>query len=1225
MLKSLELVGFKSFADKCCFRFSDGVTGIIGPNGSGKSNVVDAVRWVLGEQSAKSLRGGEMTDVIFNGSASRRSLGLAEVSMVFDNRKKVLATDADEVRITRRVYRSGEGEYLINNQACRLKDVKDLFLGSGAGTDAYCIIQQGQVDVLLQTAPKERRTIFEEAAGISRFKARKTETLRRLERVDANLQRLGDIRDEIEKQLRSVKLQASKAQRFQEYNARLKELKVELSLRKYHELNEAVQADSAELARLRAELESETSQASDRDRELHRLGQELDALETAIREQEAILTEARQQIAVERARQEHEEEAHEDLTAELAQGRLRLAEQVIEVGSLAAICARARAELEQAEEQCGQQRQRAEELASELAATEARLVGLREEVARDKDTDYEQARQASLHNNEAVDFKAELDQKIHERSRLRSRSAQASEHLVSVDGILEELTRAEEELRGRLEAARTAQAELRGERARLREARDETVARAADLRARRSGLVSRIEVLENLERSHEGLSAGAREVFAHLESPDPGPWKTVAGLVAELLTVRREVAPLIDLALGERAQRFLVSDVDLLVEALRRRGQPFSGRVSFLYLGASPRPAASRPVPQTALVQGKPGWRSANVPSHPGVVAPAEQLVRCEDPRFADLPGYLLANTLIVHDLTAARAIVALGAGFRCITRQGELLEPDGTLTVGTHQAEAGILSRRSELRELRDRLIHLDQRLAEFDRDLDDIKRSLGVLDTRIEQTDAEINVLNGQVADMHNRIGQHRQKREMLSEQMADTSMQLDNLDQDIDHLEAQWQKARQQEQEATALAEAARARYQERERQIGDLEALRTRQQQEGFAAREVLAQVKERLAGLIDRHKRLEADHRERDAARRQTAAGLVDREARLVECQLKLLGGSSVLADAFHCKESAERHLREWTGRRDDVRQSRQALDDQARDSQSTWQQRQKAAHARELEVREQTHVRDAICERLAEDYQLDLAALHRDRCAADPDWFAREPQPAATPEGEQALPPEEEINELKRKLSKLGSVNLEAIDELVDVEARHESLRIQYDDLVAAVKESQEIITLINTESRRLFTETFETIRGHFQELFRKLFGGGMADIVLEEGADILESGIEIVARPPGKELRSISLMSGGEKTMTAVALLMAIFRSKPSPFCILDEVDAALDEANVGRFTAVLREFLDRSQFIIITHHKRTMAAADVLYGVTMKEAGVSSQYSVRFEDWPAEEKQAA
>ncbi len=366
----------------------------------------------------------------------------------------------------------------------------------------------------------------------------------------------------------------------------------------------------------------------------------------------------------------------------------------------------------------------------------------------------------------------------------------------------------------------------------------------------------------------------------------------------------------------------------------------------------------------------------------------------------------------------------------------------------------------------------------------------------------------------------------------------------------------------------------------------------------------------------KYRQLETDLRQREQEREQSARHLAATRTRQEENQRMLLQASAALASWHLRKEAAERLLREWEGKRSSLREERQRLNDQTQAVRASWRSRQEAAHERELAVNELGHRLDVLCVRLREDYELDLAALYQqqeDKTALAPSDSAPEP---ATPT------PAEEIEELRRKLSRLGSVNLEAIEELNELEARASSLQLQYDDLNAAQKALQDIIARINTDSRRLFSETFAAIRTHFQELFRKLFGGGMADIVLEDEADVLESGIEIIARPPGKELRSISLMSGGEKTMTAVALLLAIFRSKPSPFCILDEVDAALDEANIGRFTGVLREFLDRSHFIIITHSKRTMACADVLYGVTMQESGVSRRISVCFEDWPDEER---
>jgi chromosome segregation protein len=411
----------------------------------------------------------------------------------------------------------------------------------------------------------------------------------------------------------------------------------------------------------------------------------------------------------------------------------------------------------------------------------------------------------------------------------------------------------------------------------------------------------------------------------------------------------------------------------------------------------------------------------------------------------------------------------------------------------------------------------------------------------------------------------------------------------------------------------------------RQIRHDEERRITVQQDATASQVLLAQTEERLAALRQRLEQAEADHQQRANEQRRAGERLEGLSERLSECEMSLLRGSASLAGNHLRKEGAERHLADDNRQRLDAQQRRGELTEQVQASRSSWREQQQQAHDLGLAVNSLEHQRDALCARLREDYQIDLSSFYREQIEAGQADVLSQPLVSPPGEGEESLPPEEQIAELRRKLAKLGNVNLEAIDELSEVEDRHSTLQIQFDDLMSAQKLLQEIIDRINTDSRRLFSETFETIRMHFQELFRKLFGGGMADIVLEEGVDVLDSGIEVIARPPGKELRSISLMSGGEKTMTAVALLMAIFRSKPSPFCILDEVDAALDEANVGRFTAVLRDFLDRSQFIIVTHHKRTMAAADVLYGVTMAESGVSTRFSVRFEDWPDDESPAA
>jgi chromosome segregation protein len=1273
MLKRLELVGFKSFADKTQFDFPAGITAIVGPNGSGKSNVVDAVRWILGEQSAKSLRGGEMADVIFNGSTSRRSLGLAEVTMTFDNRRRSLGTEADEVQITRRVYRSGEGEYLINQQACRLKDIKDLFLGSGAGADAYCVIEQGRVDVLLQASTRDRRVIFEEAAGISRFKAKKLETLRKLERVDQNLQRLRDIIDEVEKQLRSVKLQASKAQRYQEYSNRLKELRVALGLEEYHQLTQRLDAEAVVLEGLRTGLQERSDQAEAWEADTRRLEESLGQLEDKVRHHEATLANARQQIAAEETTLGHEWSLTGDLETDLASTRARLTELSARVTSLVRAAASALEELEGAEVQGQKQRGIVKALDEQLAEATARLAELQAQIQADQVEHLEQVRQASRLHNDAVTSHAQINTLRRERERLLLRTEQAAGHLASLDLELQELTQADEALQGRLAGARQTMTDQRQEHDRLRQERDTTAQALSDLRARRSGLASRIEVLEGLERSHEGLGTGVREVMDLIEESqkskvksqkaeesvasagervtlDNGPWTSdlILGLVADFLTVPHEYAPLIDLALGERAQHFVVRDAGRLDHALRQRQVPFSGRVSFLQLGPSVKEEAGAARPSGVIEfpasgQAAPNAPNQSAPMHPGIVASADSLVTCDHPDLTDLPSQLLGKTFIVRDMEAARAVAGHASGYRFVTLAGELLEADGTLTVGMHHAETGILSRKSELRELRLETAEMDLKIGETGRQLAKLRDQVATLEMRAGTLQQEIDGIAEQAADLRSRIGQRRQRREGLHEEVSLGRHEMGTVDRDLSSLQEAWQQAQTQADAADRQVQVLQARLEEADREIRARDQRRQERQQELTAAKVALATVEERLTALRAKHGQIQTDLDQRRQERAQGEQHFEAAQLRLKESQSTMLRATSALANWYLQKEAAEREIAGLTRERDLERHERQILAERAQHARNEWRAQQEQAHARELEANDLRHRRETLSDRLREDYQIELAQLYAVKSKVRVESKVQSPRSkvdGAEPAGEAAadigsgaetldfglwtlespidqIVATEEITELRRKLTRLGSVSLDSLQELAELETRADTLETQYADLSSAKRSLEEIIATINQDSRRLFTEMFASIRTHFQELFRKLFGGGQADILLEDENDILETGIEIIARPPGKELRSISLMSGGEKTLTAVALLLAIFRSKPSPFCILDEVDAALDEANIGRFTTVLRDFLDQSQFIIITHSKKTMAVADVLYGVTMQESGISKRVSVRFEDW--------
>jgi chromosome segregation protein len=1235
MLKRLELVGFKSFADKTTFEFSAGLTAIVGPNGSGKSNIIDAIRWTLGEQSAKSLRGGEMADVIFNGSTSRRPLSMAEVTMTLDNSRGLLATDAAEVQITRRVHRDGTGEYLLNQRPCRLKDIKDLFLGSGAGAGAYAIIEQGRVEVLLQASTKERRSLFEEAAGISRFRARKVEALRKLERVDLDLARLRDIAEEVHKQLRSVQLQAAKAQRYQEYYQRLRSLRLGLALRDYHQWRQELAEVLDALTSLRQELEVRSQQVHQAEAEVRRCEEALAASEVEVQQQEVRLAQARERIQASQTTFAHEADLTGELEEELARTRTRWAQSQARLAELTQTVAQAQQERHAAEAQAAVWRQRVQARQRTLEALSQQVATLTRQLEQDKEAHLESMRQLARWQNEVVAYQAQRDNLRREEARLRHKQAQVTESLAALDLELTQLEHAERQLQQHLTASRQRLTEWRQQAEHLRQQIEAAGDQLSAWRQQRSAWLSRLEVLDGLERSYEGLAAGVREVLTLLQEP-ASPWRqALVGMIADCLQVPREHAPLMDLALGERAQRFLVRDWELLYTLLAQRTQPFSSRVGFIPL---PSQGYSVPAPEATLA------------AHPGIVARADQFVRCEVPELAHLPAYLLGQTWIVRDLTTARALASHAPGCRFLTLQGELLDGEGTLTVGSQRAEAGILSRKSELRELRRQLAALEEQLAAGEQSWNQLREQLTQVMRQTAAQEEEVEVLTEQAADLRARLEQHGQRRQGLREEATLGEDELRHLEKDLQEVEARGQQAQAEVAAAEQRVQELMARLAAAEQALRQAEQQRQVQQQEGTADQVALAKAEERLAALRRRQEQLEADlaQRQRDSAEAQQ--GLHACRVRLAESQQTMLAASADLAQWYLDKEEAERRLQELRTLREQLRQQRSRLLAQLEALRNQWQAHQEEVHTYELQASDRRHRCDALVQRLQEEYQVDLAELYAryqaarpaapaaPEAAADAETCAPTELSTPAPTGEtpladagdlppipdlENLSPEQaqaEIAELRQKLARLGHVNLDALQELGELETRAAHLEAQLADLTKAKRSLEEIIARINEDSRRLFLESFNAIRGHFQELFRKLFGGGMADIVLEDEKDVLECGIEIVARPPGKELRSLSLLSGGEKTLTAVALLLAIFRSKPSPFCVLDEVDAALDDANIGRFTAVLREFLDRSQFILVTHSKRTMAAADVLYGITMQESGVSKKVAVRFEDWPDE-----
>lgn len=1184
MLKALELIGFKSFADRTRFEFPRGISVVVGPNGSGKSNIVDAIKWVLGEQSVKSLRGKEMVDVIFNGSSSRRPLNMAETTLTFDNTDRRLALDTPEVHVTRRVYRNSEGEYLLNHQPCRLRDIRDLFAGTGVATEAYSVIEQGKVDVMLQSSAKDRRAIFEEAAGISRFKAKKLEALRRLERVDQNLLRLGDIVEEVESRLKSVRAQATKARRYKEYADRLQELRTQVGLVDWRALGEKLATIENESNAIRQEISESNQEAEAAEHQSAELETQAQSVETEIRFSEARLTENRERVATVDAAAEHERARTSDLEEQFGRHRKQLHALTHRAEDLAGLWQTTKDEVAAAEVKHREIASRLADQQRALTALTAQLEQIRSENEQRRATHLEQLRTSAALTSEISTLEGRLarTEEARERSRIRLADLQSDRLRIAQD--LESLTDRHQSLVERMELRASQLAEAKSDLADARRQLAQRQKEHATWREKLSGATERATVLEEFEKRLEGVSAGAKEVLGYTKENPQGPFEQVRGLLADLVQVSIDMAPVIEAALGEKAQYVVISPGRKLTEYLIAHGKRMEGRVGFLPLdaaGVSPSPI--------------------DLSDQLGVVGRADKYVEAAM-ELAPLVRRLLGNTWIVETLNHALALSdGAGRGLNFVTLAGELLSADGTLVVGKRHAAAGLISRRSELRSLRAQITEWEHKIAEIAAVVSALEQQVADHDRVVADAAGAHQKASEALAEQRLRVGTAEQRRDQLAEQHAALESELQTAVEQYDAVVRSISVTRGRLDQLQAELTQAEARMSDNNRRIEELDLTRQQRNRDAMSAQVELARSEQQLDHLRSQLRRYEQDRQEREQTIAEVQEQLSDCRVRHQQSEARTLAAEAEAAELYLRKESLAAEMASLATRRNLVVGERAAAAQIAQKLRLKVRKLEEKLHKQDLAAHEIGHERSTLEARLREDYGIELAEL------------THQPTPDELHEREQV---EAEIADLRRKLTNIGGVNLDSLAEVDELEARFQSLYSQHQDLSQAKASLEQIIHRINADSRRLFTETLEVVKGHFQQLFRKLFGGGQADIVLDEGVDVLDSGIEIVARPPGKEPRNISLLSGGEKTLTCVALLLSIFRSRPSPFCVLDEVDAALDEANIERFVGVLKEFLQWTQFIVVTHSKKTMTAANTLYGITMQESGVSKRVSVRFDD---------
>jgi len=1189
-LEKIVLDGFKSFAEKTEFSFGAGVTGIVGPNGCGKSNIVDAVKWVLGEQSVKSLRSDQMADVIFGGSSSRKALGSAEVSLLFLNTSGKLPIEGNEVQISRRIYKSGESEYRINNKVCRLKDIRELFMDTGVGTRAYSIIEQGQVEQLLTSSKTERRAIFEEAAGISKYKAHKKEAFRKLERTEQNLLRLADILGEVQRQLRSVKLQAGKARNYLQYSERLKELQVNYSLVEYAK-NDADRKDKqAVLEQLEGQRDEILVGVAKNDALLSELGQELIEKENAIKRTDNSLVSAQSKI-------EHELQRIEFLRSRLSEmqqrekAALERIEQLKEQrGLFEKDLEEYTAEQRRCEQQIEQKRADVEGLEKSIAEISAECVCLEAELEDEKSGIIDIVRRTAQLHNEVQSISIHRSNLSSQKDRLAGRASTARAEMERLltekaqqQARLNDIEKVLEELERNLDSKRKDLDEVgRGivlEKERLSHSKEA-----------RSALSGELAILRDMESRREGLNSAVKKIL-NGASAEEGKFGSVAGVLADIVRADVEYANAVEAALEGRTDALVVESTSGL---LNERGaiEELDGRVNFICMDRL-----------------EPFVDSKDFSDYPQTVGRVVEFVNYES-KYAALMWKLLGKTIVVDSIEGGLELRGqVGSEYAFVTLKGELIGNDGSIKVGPVGKTTGLISRKSRLRQLEETIGHITDEISALAeavekkvKQQEHLEKLCTELRTAIYEASTEKMQVGSQLSILEENIKRLKEEEpliasemELLEEQIAQAVQKEYDSEQKLRELEAV-------NNERTARIKELEEKYSGRK---AEQEMLMSRLTDSKVA----LGQLAEQSKGLKQTIASLEGQVGANSTAVEAALGEAESCREQFRQAESNILSCEAKVSELFVEKEKAQDSSRELHSEVEELLMRQKQIEQFIKERRSGVGELEERINQLRVELGQVEVKQQDLVERVREELGIDLAEAYEDYTEQEVDWGAVR----------------EEMAELRGKIERLGNVNVGAIEEQENLEKRNEFLSGQVEDLNKSKRQLEQLISRLNKKSREKFRETFEEVRFHFQQVFRKLFGGGRADIVLEEADDILEAGIEIIARPPGKETRSISLLSGGEKTMTAIALLFSVFKAKPSPFCLLDEVDAALDEANNERFNLLVREFQKDSQFIIITHSKRTMSIADVLFGITMQTQGVSKKISVRFGEYDEVEGETA
>ena len=1170
-LKSLEVQGFKSFPDKTLIRFGDDITAIVGPNGSGKSNISDAILWVMGEQSSKTLRGAKMEDVIFGGTQKRPAVGFAEATLTLDNADRALPYDADEVMVTRRYYRSGDSEYYINRQSARLKDIHEMFMDTGLGREGYSNIGQGRIDEILSLKSADRREIFEEAAGISKYRHRKEETERKLERTEENLVRINDKVSELELQLEPLKVQSEKAKKYLELKDELQGVEVAVWLDTLDKLSAAAKKAEEDYAsaafvlqQAQDDLDRLYNQAAELGELLRRRDGELETVRVKVTMLESTHQQLDGQMAVLRGNVENNNNNIARIDEELKGDEDRS-------GGIVTQIEQARHRIGEIEETLVQKQRVLDTLQNELTAMTANAQGMTKQFLelRGKET----ALAADIAGREAdirglEESIAQSDDRLTE---LRADLQSGQERINAAKADLEDCRR---QLRKAQEDASAANNTISGYTLRQQtrqKRRDELTAQLRDLTAQLDSVTAKAKVFRAMERDYESYQKSVRMV---MQEAQRGSLRNVHGPVSRLIKTDDEYTVAIEIALGGAMQQIVVdneNDGKAAISYLKRTG---GGRATFLPL---------------STIQGK-TLQENGLADCRGYIGIAGELVSCDD-RYRGIVDNLLGRIVIVRDLDAAINMANKYRNrFKIVTLDGQVMNPGGSMTGGSVNKDAGILSRANELEKLTNREKDLQQKKLIAEAELTEAQRALDQVDFQLTTAAEQLREAEDQVLRLQGQEKQH----EILLQAIEDAAA---SAERECRSLDDRQRSDRERFAAQQAKIQVYSAQLADTRSQIATLEGSQTE-----IAA--VTAQVTERMTALKTEEAALNA---ERQTAETHIADLQGLRGAMEGDRAKKLALREAIVSDNARIQQEIARlqeHQRENDLDSAEMRRNmEQVLADRA-EAEATKTRSEREAQEKNKEILNM----DRACSLLE---QKKVTTAMEERQIIDKLWdsYGLTPGTAAPHRGqiESVTAGNRRASELKRKIAALGTPNLGAIEEYARVNERYTYLSTQRDDVMTSKRELESIIRGITQEMTTIFVAEFDKIDHYFGQVFEEMFGGGKGQLVLEDRDNPLTCGIEIRVQPPGKQVKTITLLSGGEKAFVATALYFAILKVRPTPFCLLDEIDAALDDRNVERFASYLHNLSQKTQFIVITHRRGTMEASDVLYGVTMQEQGVS------------------